>query len=105
MRDHIAQSVASARGLATQKLVGVRELKANAAHILRQVRDSRESYILTHRGRAIGVILPLEPSANDSQSADDPATAWASFVNAGVCLEHRFRRGVGGVRLLSTMRR
>src|ERR1700730_13202177 len=105
MRDHITGSVASARGLGTQKFVGVRELKAHAARILRQVRDSHESYILTHRGKAVGVILPLESSTNDSQAAEDSAMAWASFVNAGRGLKQRFHRGVGGVRLLSAMRR
>jgi len=33
--------------------IGVRELKTHAARILRQVRDARASYVVTHRGRAI----------------------------------------------------
>lgn len=104
MRDHVRRSTASARGLTTEKLVGVRELKAHAARILRQVRDSQESFVLTHRGRAVGVILPLEP-APEVLPVDDSAKAWASFIDAGNRLERRFRRGIGGVRLLSAMRR
>ena len=51
-----------------RKSVGVRELKTHAARILRQVREARTSYLLTHRGRAIGVILPLdrEDEASDA---------------------------------------
>jgi prevent-host-death family protein len=104
MRDHFENSTS---GGPIQKLVGVRELKANAARILRQVRDSRASYILTHRGRAVGVILPFKPTENHSQAADDSdaAAAWNTFMRAGRRLERRFRPGVSGVRLLSTMRR
>lgn len=105
MRDHLKNSPA---GRPIQKLVGVRELKANAARILRQVRDSRASYILTHRGRAVGVILPVDPSENGSQVGTDDAeeaAAWNTFVRAGRRLERRFRPGVSGVRLLSAMRR
>jgi prevent-host-death family protein len=104
MRDHLT---ASTRGRPIQRIVGVRELKANAARILREVRDSRVSYILTHRGRAVGVILPFEPIENRAQAADDSDTgaAWDSFMLAGHRLERRFRPGVSGVRLLSRMRR
>jgi prevent-host-death family protein len=105
MRDHLDES--RPRAEPSKKIVGVRELKTHAARILRQVRDSRASYILTHRGRAIGVILPLDPTDNTSQTSEDvdADAAWNAFVRAGRHLERRFRPGVSGVRLLSTMRR
>src|SRR5579864_3735219 len=104
MRDYLNDSPPAP---AIQKLVGVRELKAHAAGILRQVRDLRASYVLTHRGRAIGVILPLDVPEDQSPAFDDsdPTAAWANFMRAGRRLERRFRRGVSGVRLLSAMRR
>ena len=91
----------------TKKVVGVRELKTHAARIVRQVRDSRASYILTHRGRAVGVILPLDPADTAAQPSEaaDAATAWNTFMRAGRRLERRFRRGVSGVQILSRMRR
>jgi len=89
----------------SKNVVGVRELKMHAARILRQVRDSRASYILTHRGRAIGVILPLDAGEASRIEDADATTAWESFVRAGRRLEGRFRRGISGVRLLSTARR
>ena len=103
MRDHLKDSTSEP---ATQKLVGVRELKVNAARILRQVRDSRASYVLTHRGRAVGVILPLE-AANPSVAFDDvdAVVRWNDFLHAGRRLKRRFVRRVSGVRLLSSMRR
>jgi prevent-host-death family protein len=102
MRDHLT---VSKRREPIQKFVGVRELKTNAARILREVRDSRASFILTHRGRAVGVILPCDleersQAANDS----DPAAAWNAFIQAGRHLQRQFRPGMSSVRVLSETR-
>jgi prevent-host-death family protein len=104
MRDH---SVSTSTAESTRKFVGVRELKTNAARILREVRDCRASYVITHRGRAVAVILPCAPGEHGSLIADDsePAAAWENFVRAGHSLESRFRPGVSGVRILSETRR
>src|SRR6266849_3104372 len=101
MQDNIPKAPALGR------LVGVRDLKTHAARILRQVRDARVSYVLTHRGKAVGVILPLEPAGGESLQSNhaDAAAAWAAFVRAGRRLERRFRRGASGVHLLSASRR
>ena len=104
MRDHLGSR---ARSTPAKKVVGVRELKTHAARILRLVRNARASYVLTHRGRAVGVILPLDP-AQDTPAASDDAdarAAWDAFLRAGHRLERRFRPGASGVRLLSAMRR
>jgi prevent-host-death family protein len=91
----------------TRKSVGVRELKTHAARILRQVREARTSYLLTHRGRAVAVILPVDGEDDESHASDavDATAAWEAFVEAGRRLERRFAPGAGGVRLLSDMRR
>ena len=100
MKDH-----QTTRRGSTKKIVGVRELKTHAARILRQVRESRASYILTHRGRAVGVILPLEPVEDTSTVSEDAAAAWDAFLRAGRRLERRFQPTISGVHLLSEMRR
>lgn len=104
MRNHLDQP---ARPKRSKKVVGVRELKTHAARILRHVRDARASYILTHRGRAVGVILPLDPADGTSLTSEDAdaVAAWNAFLRAGRRLERRFRPGVSGVRLLSATRR
>lgn len=92
---------------AARKSIGVRELKTHAAGIVRQVRDSRASYVVTHRGQAVGVILPVDDQDAGSEASEsvDPAAAWETFMRAGRRLERRFTPGAGGVRLLSSMRR
>src|SRR6266851_4977784 len=55
--------------------------------------------------RSGGVILPID-SGEDAVPAAEDATAgaaWDAFLRAGRRLERRFRPGVSGVRLLSTM--
>jgi len=91
---------------ATQKSVGVRELKTHAARILRQVRETRASYLVTHRGQPIGVILPFD-NADETPALDaiDATTAWEAFLRAGRKLEPGFAPGRSGVRILSDMRR
>ena len=88
----------------TKATVGVRELKTHDARIVRRVREGRASYILTHRGRAVGIILPID-DADDAHGTEDGTAAWNAFLRAGRRLERRFRPGVSGVRLLSATRR
>ena len=100
MRDHH-----NTRARSAKKVVGVRELKTHAAGILRRVREARASYVLTHRGRAIGMILPLEPGEDAAATPEEASATWDAFVRAGRRLERRFRPGMSGVRLLSATRR
>lgn len=104
MKDHIRPV---RRGRVASRSVGVRELKTHAARIVRQVRESRASYVLTHRGRAVGVILPLDVPEHAAPSAEDARVdaAWDAFLRAGRRVHERSRSGRDGVRLLSSMRR
>lgn len=85
----------------------MRELKTHAARILRHVRESRASYLLTHRGRAVGVILPLDPTEEMRPAAEAGGAdaEWNAFLRAGRRLEGKFRPGASAVRVLSAMRR
>lgn len=42
--------------------VGVRELKNDASEIIRAVREEAAEYIVTFRGQAVAVILPVDAS-------------------------------------------
>lgn len=103
MRDHTEPTSPKSGTTA----IGVRELKTHAARIVRHVREARASYILTHRGQAVGVILPLGAPYETAPSADDAhtAAAWDAFLRAGQRIQGRFRSDASGVRLLSDMRR
>lgn len=70
-------------------------------------RRASPSFHHDHRGRAVGVILPVdsEDSALHAPEAVDATAAWAEFLRAGRRLERRFAPGASGVRFLSGMRR
>jgi prevent-host-death family protein len=54
----------------SMSVVGVRELKAHASRILRRVRERRETIEVTHRGRVVARIVPVEqPGASDDEGA------------------------------------
>jgi prevent-host-death family protein len=42
--------------------IGIRQLKAEASEVIRAVREERAEYVVTHRGRAVAVILPVAES-------------------------------------------
>ena len=68
-----------------------------------EFRDSRASFVLTHRGKAIGVILPLG-QAGSVPEVDDDAAAWANFWEAGRRVERGIRPGESPMRALFEMR-
>jgi prevent-host-death family protein len=102
MSDHIKRR---SGGASKRESVGVRELKTHAARIVRAVREEHASYIVTHRGNAVGVILPLTPGAAPPAAeapGDDP---WSTFLTAGRRLAQGFRPGMSGTQALSESRR
>lgn len=87
--------------------VGVRELKARASEIIRAVREQRARYVITHRGRPVGVLMPLEEAGAGSLATDgEPATAaWDELVRLGEEIGRGWRSSLTSTELLSEMRR
>lgn len=73
--------------------IGIRELKARASEVLRQVREERVTYEITLRGQAIAHIVPAleEPGAPETPAGwlaaldrltADIASTWPEGVGA-----------------------
>jgi|SRR5215510_6786615 len=90
----------------TPSTIGVRELKTHAARIVRQVRETQATYVVTHRGHAAAVILPVNPN-DPAPAAGDSAgdEAWTAFLSAGRRIQGRFSPRRSGVQMLSRSRR
>lgn len=86
---------------------GVRELKARASAIIREVRERRARYVVTYRGRAVAVLAPLEESSTGFplEGAEASANAWEELARLAEEIGRRRRRGPSVVELLSKMRR
>jgi prevent-host-death family protein len=87
--------------------VGVRELKARASEIIRNVRDQRARYVITYRGRPVGLLMPLDEIRTTSLSpADQSATAaWEELTRLGEEIGRGWRSPLTSAELLSEMRR
>ncbi len=87
--------------------VGVRELKAHASEIIRDVREQRAQYIITYRGRPVGLLMPLEEIKTVSlPSTGEPATAaWEELTRLGEEIGRGWRSPLTSTELLSEMRR
>ena len=65
--------------------VSVLELKGRASEIIREVREQRTRYVITDRGRPVGLLIPLEESGSSAlPGAGEPAmAAWDDLVRLG----------------------
>jgi len=87
--------------------VGVRELKARASEIIRNVRERRARYVITYRGRPVGVLLPLDEGtqAEALAGAEQGTTAWEELSQLGEEIGRGWRSPLTSAELLSEMRR
>jgi prevent-host-death family protein len=44
-------------------VIGVRELRERTSEVLRQVREENAEYVITHQGRPVALIMPVNPDA------------------------------------------
>ena len=87
--------------------VGVRELKARASEIVRNVRERRARYTITYRGKPVGVLIPLEQPAPEPPTGEEGSAAWAwdELVRLGEEIGRGWQSPSTGAELLSEMRR
>lgn len=82
--------------------IGVRELKTHASEILRKVKEKRARYIVTHHGRPVAAIIPIDEV---QPAAVAEASAWDELVNLGQQIGQNWQAQQSSTELLSEMRR
>jgi prevent-host-death family protein len=86
--------------------IGVRELKTRASEIVRNVRRRRTRYVITYRGRPVGVLGPLEGNEmTASSSTAEASAAWDELTRLGQELAHGWPANKTSGEILSDMRR
>jgi prevent-host-death family protein len=87
--------------------VGVRELKTHASEIIRQVREQRARYVITHRGKPVGLLMPLDETGPvPLPTPEEPAeAAWETLTRLGEEIGQDWRSPLSSTDLLSEMRR
>ncbi len=82
--------------------VGVRELKTHASQIIRQVWKQRARYVITYRGRPVGLLMPLDEAAPGEEASAD---AWETLTRLGEEIGRGWLSPQTSTELLSSMRR
>lgn len=91
--------------------VGIRELKNEASGILRAVREEHAEYIITHHGRPVAVILPVEDTERDLATESIVAAAreredfWARMEALRAEIDANWRSDKSAVELITEQRR
>jgi prevent-host-death family protein len=87
--------------------VGVRELKIHASEILRKIRENQERYVITHRGRPVALLMPVEEAAPAAPvpMQESTASAWETLIKLGEEIGREWRSSLTSTELLSDMRR
>ena len=87
--------------------VGVSELKTRASEIIRDVREQRTRYVITHRGRPVGLLVPIEETGLGGLPAtEEPAmTAWDELIRLGEEIGRGWRSPLTSTEILSEMHR
>jgi prevent-host-death family protein len=85
------------------KDIGIRDLKAHASDLVRQVSENHATYTITRRGHAVGVLAP--PDFVAQCSGVDREQAWDRLTLLADKLERNVKRRTSAVRELERMRR
>ncbi len=83
--------------------IGVRELKVKASEIVRNVRKRRTRYLITYRGRPVGMLVPLESA--ESVSTGNATATWDELTRLGQEIAHGWPAGKTSADYLTKMRR
>jgi prevent-host-death family protein len=91
--------------------VGVRELKNEASEIIRAVREEAAEYVVTFRGQAVAVILPVDESMRNSETENIIAAAraqddfWARMDALRAEIDAKWQSDKTAVELVAEQRR
>jgi prevent-host-death family protein len=87
--------------------VSVSELKKRTSEIIWDVREQGTQYVITHRGRPVGLLIPLEEAGSTAVPAtgDVTTTSWDELVQLGEEIGRGWRSPLTGAEILSEMRR
>ncbi len=87
--------------------IGIRELKARASEIVREVREQQASYVVTHRGRPVGLLTPFDEVSEITSPATEygAGDAWGRLQRLGAEITRRWQSEKPSAELVSEMRR
>lgn len=87
------------------KDIGIRDLKAHASDLVRQVSEEHATYTITRRGRPVGILGPVDSERRPCAKPAAGVQSWDRLLAIADRLNHPGGRPKSAVRELSEMRR
>ena len=84
--------------------IGIRELKNRTSSIVRQVREQSAEYIITHHGRPVAVLRPINEEDVESLEAHKAVESWHKLLEIGRTLAEREPEAKSAVTILEEIR-
>jgi len=84
--------------------VGVRELKAHASSIIHDVWRRNKRFVVTYRGRPVGMISPL-PEGGKATDEEDTDAGWESLMSLMEDMATHCRTKKSAAEIISEIRR
>lgn len=80
--------------------IGIRELKEKASEVVRRVREQKETYSITYRGRVVARLIPAERAGED-----DFEEIWADMDRLAEEIGKKWPKGLSPEEAVSEQRR
>jgi prevent-host-death family protein len=87
-----------------KKEIGIRELKNKTSSIVRQVREESTEYIITHHGRPVAVLRPIEDEDTEELKIQKAKEAWEELLEIGRKLHESNPNARSAVEILEEIR-
>ena len=84
--------------------IGIRELKTHASEIIRTLRNRQARYVITYRGRPVGLLLPLEEPDLEEQLYQTATDPWEELTQLGQEIGQGWHVGQTSAEILTAMR-
>lgn len=81
--------------------IGVRDLKEHTSAIIRRVREGKESFDITYRGRVVAWLVPIEAPTEP----EDWRKVWADMEETAEGIGKRWRSKLSAAEAVSEQRR
>lgn len=85
--------------------VGIRELKAKASQILDNVRERGARYVITRRGRPVGLLVPIERVVPPASGSPPSTEVWQELERLGEEMGRRWSSDESSQEIVSELRR
>jgi len=89
-------------------LIGVRKLREEMSQVLRRVCEEGEKYIITHRGRPVAILLPLDMERLEEAVVAigrEQALGWDEYERLAEEVRRRWPEGLGTQEVMDAIRR